>query len=107
MAVVLDVHPADARLHRLIMLEHLSRREALGDQVAGVEDEHERRMIHLAVDLGEDQAVLADEVRFDLQAERQIGAMTSLDDLADLIDRLRHVRPGIGTPRMVKRKPAD
>ena len=64
------------------------------DDVAGVEDQHQRRVVHLLVDLGHQLAVLADEVGFDLQAERQVAAVAGLGDLAELIDRLRQVARG-------------
>ena len=38
--IVFDVYPADARLHRQVLLEHFGRRVALRDDVAGVENEH-------------------------------------------------------------------
>ena len=107
MAVVFDVNPADAWLHRLIMLEHLARREALRDEIARVEHQHQGRMIHLPMDFGEDQSVLPDKIRLDLQAKGEVRAMAALDNLPDLIDHLRHVRPRIGPPWMIKRKAAD
>ena len=107
-AVVLDVHPAQARLHRQVLLEHLGRRVALHEDVGGVEDQHHGRMVHLPVDLGQQVAVAADQVRLDLQAEGQVGAVAGLGDLAQA-DR----RPAAGAPRgslalgLIEREAAD
>ena len=51
--------------------------------------------------------MLADQVRFDLQAERQIGAMKGLGDLPQLVHHLRHVLARIAPLGMVERKSAD
>ena len=98
MAIVLDVHPAEARLHRQVLLEDFAGAVALGDDVAGVEDRDQGRVIHLPVQLGHQLAGLADQVGLDLQAEGQVAAVARLGDLAELIDRLRHVRPRDRSP---------
>ena len=64
--VVLDVEPAQAGLHRLEMLDHLGRCVALAEEVGGIEDQDHRRVVHLAVDLGQEVAILADQIRLDL-----------------------------------------
>ena len=92
-AIVLDVDPAQARLHRQILLEHLGRGESLREDVAAVEDQHHGRMVHLAVDLGQDQAIAAHEVRFHLEAESQVGAVKGLGDVAQAVDDLRKDAP--------------
>ena len=94
--VVLDVHPADAAFHRRVLLEHFVRRVALDDDVGRVEDQHQRRMIHLAVDLGQQCAALADQIGFDLQPEGQVAAVAGLGDLAELVDHLRQVLARVG-----------
>ena len=64
-------------------------------------------MIHLAVDLGQELAVLADQVRLDLQAEGQVGAVARLGDLAELVDGLGQVLARIGALGMIEREAAD
>ena len=49
------------------------------------------RMIHLPMNLGQQLAVLPDQVGFDFQAERQIAAMAGFGDLPQLIDDLRQM----------------
>ena len=56
-------------------------------------------MVHLPVDFGQDLARAADQVRLDLQAERQIGAVARLGDLAQLVDGLRQVLHQGRSPR--------
>ena len=57
MAVVLDVHPAQSGLHRLILLEQLGRRKALGRMLAASKTSTMAGMVHLPVDLGQKLAV--------------------------------------------------
>ena len=88
LAIVLDVHPAQAGLHRLPLGIDLGRGEALHDQVGGVEHEHKARMVDLPVDLGQQVARLADQIGLDLEAEGEVGAVAGLGDLTDTIRRL-------------------
>ena len=80
---------------------------ALADDVAAVEDRDQRRMIHAAVQLGHQLARLADQIRLDFQAEREIAAVAGLGDLAQLVGRLGDVLPRIGALRMIERKAAN
>ena len=59
------------------------------------------------MDLGQELAGLADQVGFDLDAIGQIAAQAGLGDLAELIDDLRQVLPGIGALGMIEREAAD
>ena len=105
--VILDVDPAESRLHRLPLLPDLVRREALHDQVGGVEHEHERGVVHPAVDLCEQLAGAAHEVGLHLQAEGEVGAVARLGDLADLVHRLLEVVLGLGVLRGIEGEAAD
>ena len=95
-AVILDVHPAEAGLHRLPLLPDLRRREALDDQVGGVEHEHEPGMVHAAMNLGEQLAGAAHEVGLHLEPEREVGPVAGLGDPADLLHRLLEMVLGLG-----------
>jgi hypothetical protein len=57
--------------------------------------------------LGQHLAILADQVCLDLQAERQVVAMTCLGNLPQLIDGLGQVLPRVRCLGVVKRKAAD
>ncbi len=105
--VVLDVQPAQPGPHRPVLLKNLQRRVALHDDVGRVKDEHQRRVVDLAVDLGQKMPGSAHQVGLDLQAEGQVGAVTRLGDLAELIDRLRKVVLGLGAPGMIEGEAAD
>ena len=63
-----------------------------------------RRMVHLAVDFGQQVAVAAHQVRLDFQAEGQVAAVARFGDLPQLIDRLRQVILRIGSPGADRRK---
>ena len=105
--VILDVHPAKPGLHRLPLLPDLVRREALHDQVGRVEHEHEARMVDPAVDLREQLAGAAHEIRLHLKAEGEIRAVAGLGDLTDLVDRLLEVVLGLGVFRRIEGEAAD
>ena len=45
---VAQVHPAQAGLHRQVLLEKFGRRKALGLDVYRVEDQHHAWMVHLS-----------------------------------------------------------
>ena len=107
MAIVLDVQPAQTGLQLAVLLEALVRREALSRDVGPVEDQHQRGMVHLAMDLGQQTAGLTDQIGFQLQAESQVAAVARFRDLAQLIDDLRQVLPRIGPARMIEGEPAD
>ena len=64
-------------------------------------------MVHLAVDFGQQVAVAAHQVRFDFQAERQVGAVAGLGDLAQLIDGLRQMLPRIAALGRIKGEAAN
>ena len=59
----------------------LGGRIALGDDVAGVEDQHQGRMVDLAMNFGQKVAGAADQVGLDLQSVSEVGAMAGLGDL--------------------------
>ena len=59
------------------------------------------------MDFGQDLAVLADQVRFQLDAEGQVAAQAGLGDLAQLVDHLRQVLPRVGALGMIEREAAD
>ena len=94
MAIVLDVHPTDVGLHRLILREHFDGRVTLAKDVGSIKDQHHGRMIHLLHDVRQDVARLAHQVGFDFQAERQVRAVTGFGDLAQLVDGLRQMLAG-------------
>ena len=87
--------------------KNFRRRIALGHDVAGVEHQHHGRMIHLPIDFGQKLAGRADQIRLDLQAEGQVGAVADLGDLPQLIDGLRKMLARIGALGMIKGKAAD
>ncbi len=107
MQIVFDVHPAQARLHQAKLIQNLAGRVALARQVAAVEHQHQRRVVHLAMDFGQDGAVLAHQVGFQLDAVRQVAAQAGFGDLPQLIDHLRHVVLGVGSLGMIEREAAD
>ena len=67
----------------------------------------QRRVIHLAMQLGHAARRLADEVGFDLQAEGQVAAVARLGDLAELVGGLRQVLPRVGPLGRIEREAAD
>ena len=101
------MHPAQARLHRQILLEDFRGRKALRQDIGRVENQDHAGMVHLLVNLGQDLARAADQVGLDLQAVGQVGAVASLGDLAQLVHGLRQIFPGIGPLGRIERKPAD
>ena len=105
--IILDVHPADAGFHRQVLGKRFFCRVALADDVAAVENRDQRRVIHAAVQLGDELARLADQIGLDFQAEREIAAVAGLGDLAQLVGRLGDVLPRIGALGMIERKAAD
>src|SRR5262245_21565691 len=107
MLVVLDVNPAETGLHHQILLKSFGGCEALGNDVAGVENEHQGRMIDLVVNFGHDLAGLANEVGLNLQSEREVRAVAGFGDLAELIDDLRQVVARVSATWVIKRKAAD
>ena len=64
-AIIFDVHPANAWFHCLILLERLRRVKALADNVGSVEDRDHCRVVYFAMQLGKQLPGLADEIRFD------------------------------------------
>ena len=106
-SVVFDVHPADAGFHREVLREDFVGGIALADDVAGVEDGDQRRVIHAAVELGDELARLADEVGFDFEAEGEIAAVAGFGDLAELVGGLRDVLARIVAFGRVEREAAD
>ena len=68
-AIVLNVNPTKTRLHGEVLLEDLVRRETLRDNIAGVKDQHQRRMVHLTMDLCQNLPGLTHQIRLDLQAK--------------------------------------
>ena len=76
--IVLNVQPADAGLHGLVLLVGFGSAEPLADDVGAVEDGHQRGMIDLAVQFGHQLAGLADEVGFDFQPKGEIAAVAHL-----------------------------
>ena len=106
-AVVLDVDPAEARLHRQPLLPHVGGREALHDQVGRVEHEHQARVVDAAVDFTEQLSGATYEIGFDLEAEGEVGAVAGLGDPADLIDRLLEVVGRVGVSGRIEGEAAD
>ena len=107
LAIVLDVHPAQPRLHRLPLGVDLGRGEALHDQIGGVEHEHETGMVDLPVDLGEQVARLADQIGLDLEAEGEVGAVAGLGNLADAVCRLLQIVLGLRPLGRIEGEAAD
>src|SRR4051812_8846299 len=83
--VVFDVHPADAGFHRDVLGKDFIGRVALAHNVAGVEYRDAGGMIYAAVELGNQLAGLAHQIRFDFEAESQVAAMAGFRNLADLV----------------------
>ena len=65
-----------------VLIERLGRGVSLCNNISRIENQHQRRVVYLAMDLGEQFAILADQIRFNLQAKREVAAMTGLRDLA-------------------------
>ena len=59
------------------------------------------------MDVGQQIAALAHQIRFQLHAVGQVAPQTRFGNLAELIDHLRHVLPGIGPFGVIERKAAD
>src|SRR5215468_2882248 len=97
MAIVLDMHPAEAGLHLYILVENLAGAIALRADVRRVEDRDESRVIDLLVQLGHELTILADEVGLNFQPIREVAAVAHLGDLAELIGSLSDVLPRIHT----------
>ena len=105
--IVLDVHPAQPRLHRLPLGIDLGGGKALHDQIGGVENEHESGMVDPPVDFRQQFARLADEVRLDLEPEGEVGAVAGLGNLADAIHRLVKILLRLRPLRRIEGKSAD
>ena len=71
-AVVLDVHPPQTGLHRFPLPVNLCRRKPLHDQIGRIKNKHQTGMVDPTVDLGQQHAGLAHQVRLNLQAESEI-----------------------------------
>ena len=64
-------------------------------------------MVDPAVDLREQLAGAAHEIRLHLEAEGEVGAVAGLGDLTDLVDRLLEVVLGLGVFRRIEGEAAD
>lgn len=106
-AVILDVHPAQARSHGEILLVNFGGRETLTGDVRAVEDRDHGRVIDLPVQFSQKLSRLSDEVGFHFQSKSQITAVADFGNLAELVHCLRDVFPRVATLGWIERKAAD
>ena len=107
MAIVLDVHPAHGRLHRQILLVNFAgvkpwQTMLPPSKTSTMAGWFTWRWISARI-----WPVLPTRFGFDLEAERQVGAVAHFGDLPQLVDRLRNVLLRIAPLRRIERKTAD